>query len=61
MTVSDLIKALSDLPRDAIVYGFNPDMECDSQVTGLILEPSDNIAGIPCSVTICTDDEDGES
>lgn len=57
MTVKDLIEALSQMPQDALVYAYDVNGECDEQVRGLLLEPSDALAGIPCAVTICTADD----
>lgn len=58
MTVQDLIDSLSQQPRDAIVFALGSD-ECQEEVTGLCLWPSDMTLGVPCTVTICTDDQNG--
>ena len=55
VTVQDLIDSLSTQPRDAIVFALGSD-ECIAEVTGLLLEPSDMLHGIPCAVTICVGD-----
>ncbi len=57
MTVRDLIEALGQMPPDALVYAYNIDFGADEPVCGLLLSPSDGLADIPCSVTICTEAE----
>lgn len=50
-TVEDMIKALSEYPKDAEVIAYDPETCVVGPITGYLYDPTHN------TVEICTDDQ----